>query len=88
MATPKFALGDTLRDHITGFEGVVIARTEWLNGCVRYDLQPPTLDKDGQPVKDVWFDEEQVALRQAAELSVPSHGGPMPAPSRAADPRR
>jgi hypothetical protein len=52
-------LGSKVRDPITGFEGVVTARTEWLYGCVRVAVQTPEL-KDGKPVEEQWFDETRV----------------------------
>lgn len=30
-------LGDRVKDQVTGFEGIAIARTEWLFGCPRDD---------------------------------------------------
>ena len=42
-------LGDLCKDTVTGFEGVCVARTEWLNGCWRMTLQSAKLDKDGKP---------------------------------------
>ena len=33
-------LGDEVKDTITGFKGIVVARTEWLNGCARVTVQP------------------------------------------------
>lgn len=88
MATPKYPLGATLRDTITGFQGVVTGRGEYLNGCVRYSLQPPALDNEGQPAKEGWFDEEQLELVRAGAAVAASHGGPMPAPARRSDPQR
>lgn len=32
-------LGDKARDPISGYEGICVARTHWLNGCVRATLQ-------------------------------------------------
>ena len=45
----KFELGDLAQDEITGFRGVIVARTQWLNNCNVYRLQSPDL-KDGKPV--------------------------------------
>ena len=76
-------LGDTARDIITGFEGVVVARTEWLYNCVRFTLQPKEL-KDGAPLETVTFDEDQlqvVDLKVVPEKAVKT-GGPRPEPQR------
>jgi hypothetical protein len=78
----KFGNGDTVRDTITGFEGVVIGVrvTFWLNGCRRYGIQPREM-KDGKPIDSAWFDEEQLELVSEAEpKDAKPSGGPMPDP--------
>lgn len=79
-------LGDEVRDMITGFQGVLIARTEWLRGCVRLTIQPREL-KDGKPIESESFDEQQVELvepkeKPMSEQSRAESGGPYPTPSR------
>lgn len=57
----KFDLGITARDRVTGIEGTLDARSEWLNGCLRYSLQPKA--KEANPDKSpdsYWFDEGQL----------------------------
>ncbi len=72
----KFSVGDKLKDKITGFSGVVMARTEWLNGCVRYQLQPTEL-KAGKMQDEAVFDEGQLVLVKAAKPEPkPKRGGP------------
>ena len=36
----KFKSGDIVRDKVTGFEGIIIARTDYIFGCNRYYVQP------------------------------------------------
>lgn len=55
----KIKLGDVARDSITGFEGVVFCRVEYLFGCVRFSLQPQALH-EGKPIPSETFDEEQL----------------------------
>lgn len=82
----EIKLGDTASDTITGFEGVVVARTEWLNGCIRITIQPREL-KDGKPIESHTFDVQQVALVQAKPRAIEKRsGGPQPEPTRAKDP--
>jgi hypothetical protein len=57
----KIALGSVVRDPITNFSGTVIARTEWLWGCVRLGVQASEV-KDGKPVEESWFDEERLVV--------------------------
>lgn len=33
-------MGKLVRDKISGLEGIVVARTEWLYGCIRLNVQP------------------------------------------------
>jgi len=58
----KFNNGDKVKDIVTGFTGIVIARTEFRNGCSRYMIQPIKLDKDGLPGKEQHLDENDIAL--------------------------
>jgi len=73
-------LGCIARDRISGFEGVVTARSEFLNGCVRLGLTPRKRDDDGAPMEAQWFDIEQVeyaaaGLREVA-IAAQQSGGP------------
>lgn len=57
----KFELGSKVKDKITSFEGVIIARHQWLNNCNTYTVQPQTL-KDGTVQNTHQFDEPQLEL--------------------------
>lgn len=82
MANKKIELGDVAKDLITGFEGVVVAETKWLHGCVRFSLQPKAL-KDGKPQESVTFDEPQLKLvSKKAAPTTNATGGPRPEPHR------
>lgn len=87
---PEIALGDTARDTITGFEGIVLARCVYLSAGDHLVLQPQKLDKDGQPQKTSGFDVSHCAL--VAKLQPPAppekRGGPMDDVRRRADPVR
>jgi hypothetical protein len=52
-------LGTKVKDLITGFTGVAVARTEWLYGCARIVVESCDL-KDGVPISPQWFDEQRV----------------------------
>ncbi|HUX15460.1 MAG TPA: hypothetical protein VMW52_03255 [Phycisphaerae bacterium] len=47
-------LGDRVTDSVTGFQGVVTGRAEYLAGEDRLEVTSDTLDKDGKPVEQ-WF---------------------------------
>jgi hypothetical protein len=62
-------LGDRVRDTITGFEGIVVGRSEWLSthGARRITCQGQTL-KDGLPTDPVTFDEAQLFILKRADI--------------------
>lgn len=74
----KFKLGLKAQDIITGFEGIIICRAEYLTGCDQYGLVPPV--KDGKLEKTEWFDEGRVVIIgegiNAAEVMADKNGGP------------
>ena len=73
----KFELGSTVKDTITNFEGVVIRRTQWLNNCNTYGVQPRKL-LEGK-IQEAWnFDEPQLELVPKKETlsSTRKTGGP------------
>lgn len=84
-------LGDRVKDKITGFTGIVVCVSKWLNGCVRLVVQPEKLDK-GRVGMSETFDEEQldmvhkkvIVTNKTAEAERPAKapGGPRPHPER------
>lgn len=61
-------LGDLAKDRVTGFTGVVVAHTRWLNGCPRITLQPRDLDPGGKPKETQTFDELQCEIVEAGAV--------------------
>jgi hypothetical protein len=81
-------LGDIAKDTLTDFQGTIVARHEYLNGCVRLSIQPREL-KDGKPVDATTFDIEQLALvSTGAPRTVLPKGGPHNEPSLQSIPSR
>lgn len=82
-------LGDKVKDQVTGFSGIVIARVEYLHGCIRFEVQPDKL-LDGKPSESSQFDEPQLTLVSKAKVDVSERptpeykppGGPKPALSK------
>lgn len=62
-------LGDKVKDTVTGFQGIAVARTTWLHGCDRINVQPVELDKDKKPLEAVVFDEKQLIVVKAAVVA-------------------
>lgn len=86
-------LGDRVEDQVTGFVGVAVCFSKWLNGCIRVVVQPSISDK-GEMRDAVAIDIEQLVVRSMGV--VPSYtrvpdkptGGPMsPALERVASAR-
>lgn len=76
-------LGDFCRDRLTGYEGIVVGITEWVNCCRHIGIKPRTLDKNGDPRESKWFDEPQVDLIEAQcfkpdPVDPAKTGGPVP----------
>lgn len=65
----KFELGEVLKDKVTGFQGVVMARTEYFTDCIHYGLCSQTL-KDGKPIDWEWLDETRLIQVAGAERIV------------------
>ncbi len=52
-----YSLGQTVVDKVTGFRGILIARIEYINGCIQYAVKPRA-DKDGKMVESEYIDEQ------------------------------
>lgn len=61
-------LGDKVKDKVTGFTGVVMCRSVFLNGCVRLTVQAQKLDKDNKTIEQ-YFDEPQVDVVSVGVVS-------------------
>jgi len=56
----KVKLGDEVKDRVTGFRGIALARVVYLYGCQRILIAPPA--KKNQKVDPEWFDEDGVEI--------------------------
>jgi hypothetical protein len=54
-------LGDEVADVLTGFQGVVMARIEYLTGCAQVSVLPRSESKSELKVAE-WFDIERIEL--------------------------
>ena len=46
---------------VTGLEGIVTVRCEYLNGCVQYSIRPP-VGADGKLADAYWVDVDQLRV--------------------------
>jgi hypothetical protein len=58
----RIQLGDTARHVVTGFEGVVVASVDYLQGCRQLCLQPRKLKENGEIAESHYFDEPYIDL--------------------------
>lgn len=42
----KFDCGDKVQNFINGFEGTVVNRNQWLNGCIQYEVEGMMIKTD------------------------------------------
>lgn len=57
----EIELGDTVKDIHTGFKGVAIVKSEFVNGCIQYDVTPP-VDKEGKVVESQGIDSQSLKI--------------------------
>ena len=57
--TERFKLGDKVRDKISGLEGIITSKIEFLNGCIQYGIQPP-VSENGDMREVEYIDEGQL----------------------------
>lgn len=58
----RIELGWTVRDRITGLEGVVMGRSEYLTGCAHVGILPRALKADGTSHEYQWIDETRCEI--------------------------
>ena len=83
-------LGDKVKDKITGYTGIAVGITTWMQGCRRIGIQSQKLH-EGKPRDTIWFDEPQVEviLPKKMKKQDGDNGGPMlSAPTRAKEPTK
>lgn len=61
-------LGDKVKDRVSGFEGIIIAKHDYLYGCTRFSVQP-VVDKDGKHPDSMAFDEYQLDIIEEGAVS-------------------
>jgi hypothetical protein len=72
-----YAMGDHVKDKVTGFAGVVTAFSTAITGCDQYLVNPPA--KDGEYKRGEWLDDVRLEL---VEANVVTLEDPRPDPRR------
>jgi hypothetical protein len=75
-------IGRTVKDQITGFEGVVTGRAEYITGCAQLLVQPKM--RANSFVEPRWIDEDRcdVSTRERIGVTIKNPGPDKPAPIR------
>lgn len=77
-----FKLGWNAKDKITGFEGTIVGRCEYISGCNQV-LLVPKVDEKGGHRDGHWFDEQRCERVGSGELKLDNGSNPgcdIPAP--------
>ncbi len=71
----KIRMGDSVKDVVTGFAGVVVAKIEYITGCTQFGVSPKA--KDGKLNDTLYIDEKRLQIvGKRVELVHASPGGP------------
>jgi len=65
-----FELGVEAESDVSGFKGIITSRSEHLNGCNRYWLQPK-IAKDGKMPDGCWIDEGELIVLAKPKIKRP-----------------
>ncbi len=65
MSQFKIKLGARVRSRINGFEGIAVGRTQYLNMCNRYIVEPEKLSSDGKVMDSFSIDEQDLIVLDA-----------------------
>ncbi len=77
----EIQLGDKVKDTITGFIGIAVARTIWIQGCDRITVQP-LVNKNNNLEESMSFDEPSLIVisKKKTPKKRDDVGGPRPEP--------
>jgi hypothetical protein len=73
------AMGLEAKDKVTGFIGIIVARSQHITGCNQYCLMPK-IDKEGKIPDGHWIDEGRLEILSRGvnpeEVQAEQKGGP------------
>ena len=72
----KFELKEKVKDTITSFTGVVAARIQWMNGCVRYVVLSNKRTNEGKEIEATIDEQQLVSLAKPKVKVTHKPGGP------------
>ena len=65
----EVALGDKVRDKVTGFEGIAVARCEYITGCDHIEIKPQSLH-NGKTIEGHWFDVARIEILESSAIKL------------------
>jgi len=80
-------LGDEVKDKVSGFRGIAVARHEYLQGCNRISVQPP-INENGELPEVKSFDEPQLAVITTGKVNRDAPADNTGGPEKYKDPGR
>lgn len=74
----EIKLGDKVRCKLTGFTGIAVVRSEFLNGCIQWNVLPKA-DKINKMPEEMSVDEQSLEVIKPKKKKVKKteNGGPM-----------
>lgn len=74
----EIKLGDKVRCKLTGFTGVAVAKTEFINGCIQWIVLPKG-DKNNKMPEEMSIDEQSLEVIPVKRKKIKKEetGGPM-----------
>ena len=67
----EITLGQKVKDNVTGFTGIAVAKCIYLNGCIQYQIVPKFNPGSGILYRNLWVDESQLKIVDDGILKVP-----------------
>lgn len=75
MAQIQF--GDTVKDQVTGFQGIATGRAEYISGCSQV-LLAPQVKKTGEMQESQWIDEQRLVVVKPSKIKLDNSKTPGP----------
>ena len=74
----QIQLGDKVRCRLTGFTGIAVAKTEFINGCVQWSILTK-VDKSNKMPEEVGVDEQSLEIITPKKRAIKKKesGGPI-----------
>ena len=66
----EIKLGQKVKDKVTGFMGIAVAKCIYLNGCVQFQIVPRFNPTSGVLYRNLWVDEAQLQIVDEGILTV------------------